>query len=371
VLITVIQGAYFDSTLHALARWPIASLPTISVVQDPLDPTIASKQNFAQPIVFFRLDAFTTLVRSPLARKLTSLRLRIPSRQVARFLCGLPGSLPAVELLDLSTCNILDGEVEPLIARFGRLRHLILDGCSVLRGGEFRESEWAELGRACALGGVFRAREREKKLKGWLEANAALFAVPVTPAANAGQMGGNGTRIGEGRRRGRRGIATSTITLRDPSPNRNSASRLAPKVVIPKIRVLPSYPTLRTFTTTAPAYIDEDLYPAIKHEFSRGWEEGLRQIRAIRIRLRTSWNNGMRVMRIFDLDDMDQSLLNGSMEEDGMDGLVDLMAEDSVWLVDDRLFESPVFCLAGPGKKADHAIGCGHRLGWEAWDDDM
>lgn len=306
------------------------------------------------------------LVRSPFARALTSFRLRIPARQVARFVCALPGALPVLTLLDLSTCNVLAAEVEPLVGRFARLRHLVLDGCSVLRGGA-DEADWSELGRACALGGVRRARERERKLKEWLEANAErLF-----PHAQAEQSTSQPNSQAPGKKRkGRRGIANATVSLRDQPSTSTSATR--PKLVaVPKIRVIPAYPTLQSFATTASAYVTPAMHPAIRDEFTQGWHEGIKMVHAVRARLRTSWNNGVRVMRIADLDELDGADGSKTLEEEGFDGLVDLSRSEAEWAADDEVYECPVLCLAGTGRGSGHAKGCGHAVGWSVWDDEL
>lgn len=325
---------------------------------------MAARQTFAQPLVFFRLDSLTTLVRSRFTRQLSAFRLRIPARQAARFVCALPGTLPALALLDLSTCNILASEVEPLVARFPHLRHLVLDGCSVIRG-ELREADWAELGRSCALGGARRARERERKLKAWLEANAARAMPPDAAQQGAGEPG---TQLAERRRKGRRGIANATITFREPAGSGSSSTQPAVKVAVPKIRILPVYPTLQSFATTTSMLVTDDIRPTIRSEFARGWSEGIKQVRAIRSRLRTSWNNGMRIMQI---EDLDHTADGTTIEEEGMDGLEDLSRTEAEWAADDKTYECPVFCLAGPGRGRDHLPGCGHVVGWTVWDDEM
>lgn len=55
--------------------------------------------------------------------------------------------------------------MEQLLGSLPGLKHLIADNCSLLRG----EGDWAAFGKNCALAGVKRAKEREKKLKVWLE----------------------------------------------------------------------------------------------------------------------------------------------------------------------------------------------------------
>ncbi|OBZ68362.1 hypothetical protein A0H81_11642 [Grifola frondosa] len=294
-----LKGAYFDSTLVTLSNWPTTALPTLSVVQDPLDPTIAP-DHFAQPLVFFELQPLGSLALSPLAADLTSFRLRIPGRKVAQYLYALPRTLPRVELLDLSTCNVLDTDIEGILGRFGHLKALVLDGCAVVSqradilGQAEPTSQWAALGKTMALAGVKRAREREKKVKAWREAGYAALPTVAEPAP-AQQAAPRRFK------RGRRGLATATISLR-ASPSRDnevpaqavSVDRLPPPSQ--KIRILPFSPILQSIALTTPSAVGPEMHGAIREEFERGWAEGIAQLSAIRARLRQSWRNGVRVL---------------------------------------------------------------------------
>ncbi|KAF8846165.1 hypothetical protein BDN67DRAFT_960856 [Paxillus ammoniavirescens] len=350
-----LKGAYFDTTLQALSRWPPYNLPTLSVVQDTLDPGIALGQHFAQPLVFFRLDPITALACSLYLASLTSLRLRIPSRPVALFISNSPRSVPALRTLDLSTCNIRLADVEALTARFRHLKHLILDGCGIMRG-ESQDSEWATVGRICALATVRAAKEREKKLKLWLEENAArsylgqdvvpeeVVALPTPRRA----------------RRGRRGLATATVSLRD-SPPRETAPVVRTNVVVPKVRVVPSSPTLCSLSTTTDTF-HRDKHDAIRAEFVRGWDEGLAQLTAIRNRLYQSWKNGVRMVRIAGDPGM----------EVGFEGLENVDGESAFYGRGDgteNTWTPPVLCLAGADPGAWHFEGCGHAVARCIWQD--
>ncbi|KAG6380991.1 hypothetical protein JVT61DRAFT_5386 [Boletus reticuloceps] len=339
------QGAYFDTALVALARWPTANYPTLSIVQDPLDAEMAHKHHFAQPLVFFRLDAIHTLACSPYLRSLTNLRLRIPSRQVASFIYSSPRSIPGLQILDLSTCNVRLTDVEALAARFQQLTHLIIDECNITRGDA--EGEWSNVGKICALATVKAAKEREKKLKAWLEARAVrsspdpeVATVPeeeVTPARRA--------------RPGRRGLAIATISLRDP-PTRMTMPVIRTNIVVPKVRIVPSSPTLRSLSATTSA-LHKDKHDAIRAQFKRGWEEGLAQLTATRSRLSQSWRNGTRMMRIAG----DQGV------EEGFDGLEDVDGEGAFYGRDAirNPWPVPVLCLAGAGPNSvQHVDRCGH-----------
>ena len=113
------KGVYFDSTLTYLSTWPRSSLPKLSIVQDPLDPSIQQQDKFAQPIVFFRLDPISTLSISPFAASLTSLRFRIPFRHIVPHLHKYQRSLPQIKFLDIATCSITEAELEALLVRRG------------------------------------------------------------------------------------------------------------------------------------------------------------------------------------------------------------------------------------------------------------
>jgi len=384
-----LKGAYFDSTLLAFSRWPAMDIPTISIVQDPLNPSMAPTK-FAQPLVFFRLDPLSTLARSRVVANLLHLRLRIPSRQTARFLYTFPGALPSIESLDMSTCNIIESDVEGILGRFGRLKMLVLDGCYIVsHRADMQEQEamgqWAALGKTMALAGVKFAREREKRLKSWLEAvyarsNASNdgIAAELEPARER--------RI----RRGRRGLATATISLRDSPPETNvpiptvlPSSQLPPPRggQIPRIRILPSLPVLRSIATTPAAHLGPDKHEIIRTEFETGWAQGIAQLSATFGRLKQSWGNGMRVVQ-FDLDyrpgdkdgDGDDGLTGLKDVEDEQAFIINITGDDDSSANEEAGIEQgkcPILCLAGPGRSDVHVAGCAHQLGWDIWKDDL
>lgn len=381
----IYQGAYFDSTLIALSRWPTASLPTISIVQDRRDPDVAQKQAFAQPIVFFRLHSLTTLLHSPsISSSLTTLRLRIPSRPVVSSICGAhlfndqltnpPTLIAALDYLDLSTCGVLESELDMILIRFKQLKYLIMDECSVLRG-ESQEGEWASLGKRCALVGVRRAKERESVFKIWLE--SATIVTPVEDGAPASMTNVAVPTV----RRGRRGLATATISLRQVSPVRQAAPGPSRGTISfqdavrrnkpIKTRILPPVPTLLSLCATTPSLIQPDRYATIRAEFETGFAEGIAQLTVTRARLRASARNKVRVMRFR------STPLDGEVQdEEGLEGLeaIDIDDTESFAMPTDEngilIVTPPVLCLVGPGKEEDHPKGCGHMVGWQLWKDD-
>ncbi|KAF7347480.1 F-box domain-containing protein [Mycena venus] len=338
-----LSGSYFDSTLSCLADWPLSDLSTLSIVQEPMDPAQAPKVAFAQPIVFFRLDShLSELARSPYMSSAKSFRLRIPARPVAGPLTTSPLSLPSVELLDLSTCNVFGAELtDTILARLTKLKHLILDNGALLRG-EYHAEDWAVLGKGCALAGVKRTKEREKKLR-----QARLETVPV-PAQERRP------------RRGRRGVSTATISLRK-SPTRES--RVVGVIDTPgatamrKIRLYPASPSLCSFATTLSPSVTPDKHAEIREQFEKGWFEGLTQLREVRARLYQSFRLGSTIMKFVDVDESDGS-------DEGLDGLVEVTSWE-----DDVDIKVPVLCLVGPGKSEAHEPGCAHSFAWEVWKD--
>ena len=373
------QGAYFDSTLLAISSWPTVTLPSLSIIQDPLEPGIVQKQTFAQPIVFFRLDlCLSILIHSPaLSSSLTSLRIQIPARPVARSLCtaaayGAAGHPPTSPIppdlvfLDLSTCGILENELDTLLGYFTSLQHIILDGCDILRG-DLHDGEGKALGKRCALVGVRRAREKEKSLKSWMESR-------IIPDTTDDVSTGGSIRPARKAKPGRKGLSTATISFRTPSTNPPNPVTLEStlslskekdrvvksKKVIPKIRVLPPLPCLLSLSVTVPATIKTDDYPIIRCEFESGWSEGMAQLTATRARMKTSAGNGVRVMRL----DCKGGSEESEEEEEGLHGLVDIDPDDHDAFGTDSGLQAPVLCFAGPDRDGEHQSNCGHVIGW-------
>lgn len=261
--------------------------------------------------------------------------------------------MPGLRTLDLSTCNIRLIDLEALAARFRQLTHLIVDGCNIT-WGDAQEEEWANVGKTCALATVKAAREREKKLKTWLETHAVRNNPDQDPATVVQQDVVATRRV----RPGRRGLATATISFRDP-PVRTTTPAIRTTAVVPKVRIVPSPPTLCSLSTTT-STLRKDKHGAIRAQFERGWEEGLAQLTAIRRRLQQSWKKGVRMVRISG----DQGM------EEGFEGLEDIDEEGAFYGRDgpENVWSVPVLCLAGedPGR-VQHVDGCGHAAASRAW----
>lgn len=280
-------------------------------------------------------------------------RLRIPNRQVARFIVGLPN----LQFLDLSTCNISEVDVSLLLVRMRGLLHLVLDGCGLLRG-ELLEGGWAAFGKTCALAGVRRATARERAIKEWMETLAIASMggqqlVENQPAALP--------RV----KKGRRGLATATISIRKPlTENRPTTFSSSSKGrAVQRIRVLPASPSLLSLAIRPSASVSPDYYAEIISEFELGWMDGISQISATRARLRSSFKNGVRVVRFAD---------DGDDGDKGLDGLEDVDTALFASEQEDLMHASvPKLCLAGPGRNADHVPGCAHSIGMQIWRDEL
>ncbi|RPD64999.1 hypothetical protein L227DRAFT_519663 [Lentinus tigrinus ALCF2SS1-6] len=377
-----LKGAYFDSTLLALSRWPPQVLPTLAVVQDPLDPSLAPT-HFAQPLVFHRLNPLADLAVSPICYNLRHFRLRVPSRPITRHLHARPNALPSVELLDLSTSNVSARDLEGLLGHLPSVQTLILDSCPIVTqrtdiqvaaGEPFLQ--WMELGQALALAGVKRAIEREKSLRTWMD---NYYARRQQEEA---QGGGSSKKP----RRGRRGLATAAFSLRAPSPERKDDREVTIlEERIPRngqrVRVLPSPPTLCSVATSYPGGVTPEIHEAVKAEFERGWAAGIARLSSIRLRLKTSYQNGIaRVVRFADIgtSEWEEERVHG---QQGLAGLVDVndVTAFALDVVGDDEAEGsaksghqcPLLCLAGPARDAVHVDGCGHRQGWDVFKDEI
>ncbi len=355
-------------------------------MQDPLDPSLAPT-NFAQPLVFHQINSLAVLAASPFAFNVRNFRLRVPARQFAHYLHDKPSSFPSLELLDMSTSNVGLRDLEGVLGHIRSIRTLILDGCPIVTqrtdiqidaGEPFLQ--WMELGQTLALAGVKRAAQREKQLRTWVEKYYALRQEEETQRAGPSKK----------TKRGRRGLATATFSLRAPSPERNASLAVTiPRERIPpygqKFRVLPSPPTLHSLATSFPGGgITPETSQAVKEEFERGWASGIARLSSIYLRLRTSYHNGVaRIVRFADMgtSEWEEEAEYGDQGLAGLVGVRDAQAFE-LNLVDDdepgaslgtarRVPDCPILCLAGPDRDGDHVDGCGHRAGWETFKDEI
>ncbi|KAF5345209.1 hypothetical protein D9758_009656 [Tetrapyrgos nigripes] len=460
-----LKGAYFDSALEAISCWPSTNLPKLSIIQDPLTtesstsagsdvqvapPSVSFSSglpklnhDFAQPLVFFRLDTTVPeLLRSDAIRlSLTSFRIRLPARSLMRSLTHAPppnppsfgapvtpGEAPTyrysvpprnshlppspyLKLLDLSTSSVSEDAIALILVRYPALTHLIADDCGILKGELGHRDggqEWAKLSKECALAGSLRAKNREKKVKQWIEEEKTAAMNKQDATGSRGRehsQAGEGESSAAGRRRpkkGRKGLATATISLKkNDAQNHNGANTISrpradPALFIQKIRILPPTPTLQAFSTSLvvpagsiPAEA-ADILSSTNDLWERGWAEGIKILTAIRNRLRASWRTGsVRVLRFATVEEMQSGVgsassyesdssrpqtpdgnggssrsparsisslsshLSGKSEmnygEEGLGGLVDVVDESEfdVNLIGTPAGNAPVLCLAG------------------------
>ena len=142
-------------------------------------------------------------------------------------------------------------------------------------------------------------------------------------------------------------------------------------------------PTLRSIATSYPGGITPEVHQAVKEEFERGWASGIARLSSIRLRLRTTYQNGVaRIVRFADRGTEEWEEERGHGDQ-GLAGLADVQDVDAfaLDLVDHEQpgagaggrmgLECPVLCLAGPERDSEHVEGCGHRLGWDTFKDEI
>ncbi|KAG8745037.1 hypothetical protein FRC10_009011 [Ceratobasidium sp. 414] len=414
-----LKGAYFDSSIVELTKWPATEhnhLENLSITQD----TISYKAHiqFAQPLAFFSFKVLTDLATSPIGQHISALRVSVPAKPVASYLCSEPNSFPRLTFLDISTTSLpppsAERGIEKLLSQLIRLRHIVVDRNA---GTMPRDSPgWTSLGRACALAGVGRAKAREKEIQEWFEARRREEA--VVQAANPEQAAvaerAVGPTLAPRVRRGRKGLATATISLRDPQPqprrvsaSTSTAARNTPQDQdapdVRRIRIVPSPPTLETFSTAfaGPSNPTSQQRADWTNAFTTGFLDGCRTLNAIWKRMQDSAT--ARIMRFIDTDA--EPYPHPEDEEDVLQGVADV-AVVGHWIgweptipivcfgteraagvermtmdVGDSpamtlgadvtgptlvggLWEDEVFVQWGPG----HVDGCGHNIGRDTFE---
>ncbi|EJT99497.1 hypothetical protein DACRYDRAFT_117737 [Dacryopinax primogenitus] len=313
-----LKGSYYDSTFDAIARSPPPRLKHFSVQQDVPTPELfdhpddegtaasrkreeeakkpfllspALRRNFAPPIVLFATTCLTHLTgASSIHTSLRSLRLRFPQRPILQHLSPLPN----LAALDLSTSTLTPADLRFVFIKFPRLQTLVLDHTAyfIACGKDGAAEEMREAGRVCAMWGVGRARDVEKEAKDWWAAEMAKQARTRDEDEDAPSdvdppLPVPGTAPDTGLRKtpkkGRRGIATATISLRDrPAASTSSTvsqPRITPGQIQTKFHVLPPLPSLQSI---ALGVTDRAITPALRatwaSQFAQGWLEGRRRL---------------------------------------------------------------------------------------------
>ncbi|CAE6462534.1 unnamed protein product [Rhizoctonia solani] len=305
-----LKGAYFDSTITQLTKWPASEndyLRHLSITQDTI--SYKSHIQFAQPLAFFSFKPLAELAVSPIGQQLRALRVSIPAKPVITYIGSAANSFPHLTFLDISTTALPPPNAEraigTLLSRLARLEHIVIDRNA---GPMPRDSSgWASLGRACALAGVERAKEKENQIQEWMdrkrqEESAAQGEEIEGPPPLAPLDPIHAPRV----RRGRRGLATATISLRDPRPapvaSASSASSSTRDPTARRVRIVPSPPTLQTFSTAyaGPSNPSAQQRSEWGRAFVRGFLDGCNTLNKIWQRMRDSDN--VRVMRFTDTD---------------------------------------------------------------------
>jgi len=245
-----------------------------------------------------------------------------------------------------------DADVDGLLGRLTNVKHLVLDDCGLIRG-EFREGAWAALAKACALAGVTKAREREKRLEIWLDTlGGVLPKIKQKPRK---------------KKKGRSGLATANVSLRKKD---SDPSIVPPTLEIPmeearKTRILPPLPTLQSLCTTIYMTDEEDRREQIQTEWARGWAEGVAQLARKWKMLYQSSQHGYRIVE--NSEDVDMNV-NPEQAEEGFNGLEDIDLEENMWKFDLLdLVKTPILCVVGPADIRQHEEGCGHRVSSAYW----
>ena len=408
-----LSGLYFDTSLEILADWR-SPLRTLSISQDPI-PEESKRGSFAQPLVFFSLSCISKLVSAHALSQLQTLRLSVPLRPISTHLLeGSSKRLSTWEVVDLSFTRSNIPSLIQLTTRFPNLRHIILDHTYIIRhdtntpvpptveGGPIDHgvdalNQWMSLANSLAVAGLHRSRELEKVIK-----NAAEEAIKERQSTQ-----GSTANVQDASRhkRGRKGLAAATISLRQASVMSFSSSAdlhgnsfwkessLMDFANNKKIRILPPATSLVSLCSTLSDAHRQGTSPHIdrhkdcaKFAFSKGWQDGIKTLRSVWQRLRVSHEGGLIRLFVF-VDSLPKELrvkiLESSLDRyvDGglinMDRLKDLDVGGGKnwsweWLLGDSGPLSrfpPILCLEGNSRTEQHTSGCGHEASTHFWSD--
>ncbi|WWD16385.1 hypothetical protein CI109_100811 [Kwoniella shandongensis] len=291
---------------------------------------ITKPKTFAQPIVFFDIQCLAKFGASPVAEHLTHLRMRVPSRDLARVLISTPriGDVlfPSLRYLDISTTNVrIDTTLSTLLRTYTRLEHLVLDRVNLF-GFSAREKGpelCHDLGGLLVSAGLAKGKERERQIAAWeLQERTRLAEAEAArrrAQSHAARQNGGGeeeqqqdvesaAEIAERERReelqrnielarsrrGHRSAAQANFSLRDRPARRfgagataANASALAgmnvPSVFVPPpdklYLVLPPLPTLKSISIGGEAHtLSSTKVAEWEEEFHAGWREGLGKV---------------------------------------------------------------------------------------------
>ncbi|KAK8861692.1 hypothetical protein IAR55_002515 [Kwoniella newhampshirensis] len=285
---------------------------------------ITKPKTFAQPIVFFDIQCLAKFGASPVAEHLTHLRMRVPSRDLARVLISPPRVsdvlFPSLRYLDISTTNVrIDTTLSTLLRTYTRLEHLVLDRVNLF-GFNAREKGpelCHDLGGLLVSASLAKGKERERQVAAWEQEGRTRLAEAEAAQRRAQshaarQNGGDdddedretAAEIAERERReelqrnieiarsrrGHRSAAQANFTLRDRPARRTGtglSSALAgmsvPSVFVPPpdklYLVLPPLPTIKSISIGGEAHtLSSAKVAEWEEEFHAGWREGLGKV---------------------------------------------------------------------------------------------
>ncbi|KIO24614.1 hypothetical protein M407DRAFT_212400, partial [Tulasnella calospora MUT 4182] len=316
-----------------------------------------------QPIVFFSLDPITTLAKSPIALHVKHLRFRVPLRTIWNKICE-PNAFPSVEILDLSTSPVHPEQAAiALLNGFPRLRHLIVDG-SGFGGSGSEQSEWRTLGRAMAMAGVRKAREKERELKN-LDATKIHRLLETARRRDTSAESSNEVP-------GESSLEDPSMKAQTPQTDPTSST-----LKLAKFRILPAYPRLLSISSALTLNEGHEGGPPdlalYAKDFHSGWLDGIARLREHRERAMAFGRSAsVRVLR-FDTDSSHRHC-----EAYGAEELVDVEDHGVSDLSIDRSHAPPLLCFGcerDPSQQGlshalvtvPHELGCGHAVGRERW----
>ena len=317
-------------------------------------------------------------------------------------------------------------DVGGLLGRIGRggVKHLLCDGTGLGGTGVLVGGEWMMLGRTLANYGVEWARQREKVVKRVVEEMIARRG-NGDDAGNEENVGGQDENEPRRPRRGRRGLATATISIRSgplASASTSTSPTLSPSfdfsptsTTPPKIRILPCLPSVQSLCVPSPPPaiptpttegIGEEARRHARADFESGFHQGLHTVRSVWERIKIS-KLAHPSTRVFGRSTLPAEETDEGVEGEGdvMKGLVEFGSADKASAVYDekwdaltRVSGAPVLCFEGAritvgedggnvsgsgggggsdcgewggGDWKGHPEDCGHRCGESVWKDGL
>ncbi|EAL17808.1 hypothetical protein CNBL0700 [Cryptococcus deneoformans B-3501A] len=279
---------------------------------------ITRPKHFAQPIVFFDIQCLANFGAAAVAANLTHLRLRVPSRDLARVLIMPPprGSynqalFPELRYLDISTTNVrLDTTLSALLKQYSKLEHLVLDRVNLF-GFTAREKGLElcnDLGMVIVNAGLTRSKEKERQIAAWEVAERVRMAEATAEAARQVEVGQReqdehqGDRETEEDRRAREAqeeIQRNLELMRSRRTSASTASSSANNLPLPPqdklYMVLPPLPTLKTICIGGEAHtLPANKVAQWEDQFHAGWMEGLERILGWATHLADKYDRGKR-----------------------------------------------------------------------------